>query len=90
MRLKIEFSLFLGPLEQVASGSVGLKSYENPNLLNVLQGRVNPIEAADEEVTDKAVEEARVFVEQRGKTIAQRLARLVRNERQVRRRRPHV
>ena len=85
MRLQDQLLLVLGGLDQCVSRAVGLDADKNPNLLGLCKRRMKSVEAADEKVANKAIEETRFIAEQNAEAVAQALARFVRDERQVRR-----
>src|SRR2546427_10488912 len=86
MRLQHKITLLFCPLEKVVSGTVSLQADQDADFFNFFQGRIQFVEAADEKVSDQAIEETGVFTEQHAEAVAQTLARFVHDERSEERR----
>jgi hypothetical protein len=76
--------LLFGGLNQFVGRAIGLDANENTDLLGFRKRRVKPVKAADKEIADEAIEEARVVAQQDAEAVAKMLALLVGNECQVR------
>src|SRR6266487_892764 len=70
VRFQGEFALLFSSLQKFVGGAVGLQADEDADFLNPLQRRVELVKAADEKISDEAIEKARVVTEQHGKAVA--------------------
>ena len=71
MRFQNKLLLLFRGLDQFVSRPVGLDADENANLLGLRERGMKFVEAADEEVADETIEEARVVTEQDAEAVAQ-------------------
>ena len=81
VRFQNKLLLLLRGLNQFISRPVGLDADENPNLLRFRERGMKPVKAADEEVADETIKQARVVTEQDAEAVAQAFARFIGDER---------
>jgi len=81
VRFQNKLLLLLRGLNQFVSRPVGLNADENPNFLRFRERGMKPVKAADEEVANETIKQARVVTEQDAEAVAQAFARFIGDER---------
>jgi len=80
VRPEDKFVLLRCGLQKLIGSAIRSKAHQNADLLDLFQGRVELVKAADEKVSDQAVKETRILAEQNPKAIQQLLPGLIRDE----------